>query len=125
MDSHTDIVPLGETKREVALNTAGATKKVAYEKVVSKLDAKSLTVDKFGDEHISDDNTTQLRAAELILRLHNDIKPDGSVTNTVVHTTINVTGAEMQGYIEEARRLRVLDSKQQTGEIIDIVKYAG
>lgn len=111
------------SRREIQLNTAGATKQAAYAKVVEKLDAKSITVDKYGEEHISDDNTTQLRASELILRLHNDIKPDGSITNVV--TTINVSSDEMKGYIEEARRLRQVDQREQTGEIIDVTKYTG
>lgn len=120
-----DILPIETepiTKREVALNTAGATKKVAYAKIVEKLDAKSITVDKYGEEHISDDNTTQLRASELILRLHNDIKPDGAVTNILVTGPI-CTSAEMIQYVEENRRLRTPKPRQQTGEIIDVERY--
>lgn len=110
------------SKREASLNTAGATKKAAYAKIVEKLKATNITVDKFGDEHVSDDNSTQLRASELILRLHGDIKPDGAVINNVV-TTIMVTSDEMRGYIEEARKLRTYNNKEQTGEIIDVAKY--
>lgn len=110
------------SSRELKLNNAGATKTAAYAKIVEKLDAKSTIIDKYGDEHISDDNATQLRASELILRLHNDIKPDGATSN-VTNNVLMVSSEEMRGYIEEARRLRVVDSKQQTGEIIDVIKY--
>lgn len=114
-----DLIPKENlSRRELALNTAGATKKIAYTKVVEKLDAKSITVDKYGEEHISDDNPTQLRAAELILRLHNDIKPDGSVT--VVNNTVTISSDEFKRILEDDRKVRQVG---QTGEIIDVEKY--
>ena len=112
------------SKREITLNKSGATKKVAYEKIVEKLSATSMTLDKFGEEHISDDNVAQLKATELILKLHNDIKPDGAVTN-VTNNVIVVSSDEMKGYIEESRKLRRINANEQTGEIIDVQKYSG
>lgn len=114
------------TKRELTLNKVGATKEAAYSKVVGMLSATNMTVDKFGDEHISPDNTAQLKASELILRLHGELKTDLTVDNRSINISTNgvtpLVIAEMIDMIKSVnvQLLGLKESGSQTGEIIDI-----
>ena len=103
-----------------ALKEAGATREAAYAVLVDKLQAKTMVVDKFGDEHFADDNATQLRASELISRLHGDLR-DGATTNINISAPqITITKDEFAALLEEDRKFKKLG---QTGEIIDVPKY--
>ena len=111
------------TKKEKALVEAGATREIAYKTMVSALEAESMTVDKFGDEHMTPDHSTRIRAAELISKLNGDLKDAPTVDNRVVNITITPSDLEtftsiVAGVKEEIRGLR--DSGRQTGEIIDV-----
>lgn len=134
-----DIIPLSTelitedklTKRELTLNKVGATKEAAYSKVVDMLGATSMTVDKFGDEHISPDNTAQLKASELILRLHGELKNDVVVDNRSVTVSMSgVTPDMVRGMIDmiksvDFKLISLKDSGSQTGEIIDVEHHVG
>lgn len=114
--------PVG--KKEIALSKAGATREVSYKTMVEALKAESMTVDKFGDEHMTADHSSRLKAAELISRLNGDLKTDVTVDNRVVN--ISGVGKEaletllhmVKDVAEQLRGLRA--GGQQTGEIIDI-----
>ena len=110
-------------KKELALEKAGATRERAYMTMVAGLEAESMTVDKFGDEHMTPDHGSRLKAAELISRLNGDLKEQPSIDARSV--TINV-GAEsvtelLNMVADVAQQLRNLKtSGQQTGEILDV-----
>lgn len=113
------------SKKDIALKTAGATRELAYNKIVEMTKAQNMTLDKFGGEHFSEDNTTQLRASEMILKLNGDLK-ENVVDNRVYNNTVNVSAAELKSFTEivsamrdEIKNLRV--SGRQTGEVIDLV----
>lgn len=110
-------------KKEMILNRAGATRERGARIIADAMDATKMTVDRFGEEHLEIDHTTRLRAEELRAKYTGDIKPDGAMVN--IHPMLIVTSAEMKGYIEEARRLRQTDIREQTGEIADVSKYSG
>lgn len=111
-------------KKELALEKSGATREVAYKTMVAALDAESMTVDKFGDEHMTPDHSSRLKAAELISRLNGDLKTETMVDNR----TVNITGVSTEALgtllhmvkdvAEQLRGLRT--GGQQTGEIIDL-----
>lgn len=111
-------------KKELALKTTGATREVAYRAMVAGLEAKSMTVDKFGEEHFCEDHSARLKAAELISRLNGDLKTDVVVDNRQV--TVTGVGAEAMAELVEMVRgvslqLEALrEGGQQTGEIIDV-----
>lgn len=115
------------SKKDMALKIAGATRELAYNKIVEMTKAQNMTLDKFGGEHFSEDNTTQLRASEMILKLNGDLK-DNVVDNRVYNNTVNISSAELKvftdivaGMRDEIKNLRV--SGRQTGEIIDVAAF--
>lgn len=110
--------------KDTALAKAGATRKVAYETMVAGLRAKTMTLDKFGQEHFSDDHTSRLRAAELISKLNGDLKTETTVDNRVVNIS-GVSEDVVRGLIQVVddvgKQLTALrTSGKQTGEIIDV-----
>lgn len=116
--------PTDDTPKGRALIKAGATRAVAYETMVNGLAAESMTVDKFGAEHMTPDHGSRLKAAELISRLNGDLKTtEVSIDNRVVY--INVTPSDLELFIkvvsdikDEIRGLRA--NGRQTGEVIDV-----
>lgn len=112
------------SKKELALSKAGATREIAYNTMVSALTAESMTVDKFGDEHMTPDHSSRLKAAELISRLNGDLKTETTIDNRTVN--INGINAEavtsllhmVKDVAEQLASLR--SSGRQTGEIIDV-----
>lgn len=112
------------SKKDIALEKAGATRDVAYNTMVKALAAESMTVDKFGDEHMTPDHSSRLKAAELISRLNGDLRTDVTVDNR----TVNINGINAEAITDllhmvkdVAEQLRGLKAGgQQTGEIIDI-----
>ena len=112
------------TPKETRMEKAGLTREMAYKKVVDMCSAQVMTLDKFGGEHLAEDNPTQLRAAEMILKMRGDIKPETVVDNRVVNIT-GIDTASVQGLLhmvkDVAQQLSALrESGRQTGEIIDI-----
>ena len=125
--THIEQSPVGtvETtgKKELALIKAGATREISYKTMVAALEAESMTVDKFGDEHMTPDHSTRIRAAELISRLNGDLKDAPTVDNRTVN--INVGNEAMDGLLhfvkDMAYQLKSLRTDgKQTGEIIDL-----
>lgn len=114
-----NIVPTTEhiPKKELILNTAGATRERGAKVIAEAMDATKMTVDKFGDEHIEPDHTTRLRAEELRAKYVGDIKPEGPTT---YNTTIAITEEQFKKLLEDDRRKRPTG---QTGEIIDVQNY--
>ena len=111
------------SSKEKELVRAGATREVAYKKMVEALDAESMTVDKFGDEHMTPDHGVRLRAAELISKLNGDLK-EVVVDNRTYNTLIQASTEEIKAFsdmVEDVQRqlanLRV--NGKQTGDIID------
>ncbi len=116
----TEILP----KKEQALIKAGATREVSYKTMVAALDAESMTVDKFGSEHMTPDHSSRLKAAELISRLNGDLKTETVIDNRVVNIS-GVSTEVVEGLLhmvkDVADQLRALrDNGCQTGEIIDL-----
>ena len=112
-----------ETNKEIALRAAGATREASYKTMVEGLQAESMTVDKFGDEHMTPDHSSRLKAAELISKLNGDLKDSPTVDNRVVNISIGSEGLEalVEMVRDVGEQLRVLrESGQQTGEIIDV-----
>ena len=125
LDTHSPIVlDSNLTKKELAIEKSGARRELAYGKLVEMTSAKNVILDKFGGEHEVPDNPTQLRAAELILKVNNDLKEGGIL---VENKTINVAVSpealkDMLHMVKDvADQLRGLRSNgRQTGEIIDV-----
>lgn len=112
------------TKKEVSLIEAGATRKAAYEAMVSALNAKTIALDKFGGEHESPDHATRIRAAEMISKLHGDLK-ENVVDNRVVNVALNVTAGELATFCDMVKDVQeqlanLSTNGKQTGEVIDI-----
>ena len=121
---NTEVMTTPTGKKELALEKAGATREVAYNTMVSALSAESMTVDKFGDEHMTPDHGSRLKAAELISRLNGDLKTDVVVDSRVVTVTgvpASVLGDLLHMVKDVSVQLRALrGSGQQTGEVIDV-----
>lgn len=106
-----------DTKIKVMIS-AGATREKSWVAVAKALNATKMTVDKHGEEHVEEDHTVRLRAAELIARATGDIKPDGAIS--VISNTITITAAEFKNLLEADRKTRPAG---QSGEIIDVQSY--
>src|ERR1700741_633590 len=110
--------------KEQKMALVGLTREKAYKKLVDMHDAKVMTLDKFGGEHFAPDNPTQLRAAEMLLKMTGDIKPETLIDNRQVNlsgiSTELVTGL-LHMVKDVAEQLKLLRTNgQQTGEIIDV-----
>ena len=113
------------TIKEQKMALAGLTREKSYKKLVDMHDAQVMTLDKFGEEHFAPDNTTQLRAAEMLLKMTGDIRPETVIDNR----TVNISGISnelgegllhmLKDVAGQLSALRV--SGQQTGEIIDVI----
>lgn len=113
------------SKKELALETAGATREASYKAMVAALEARSMTVDKFGDEHFTEDHSSRLKAAELISRLNGDLKTSEVVVDNrsvvVTGVTTEVLGELLHMVKDVAVQLRSLAaSGRQTGEVISV-----
>jgi hypothetical protein len=112
------------SKKELSLIAAGATRKVAYEAMVAALDAESMTVDKYGEEHMTADHSTRIRAAEMISKLHGDLK-ENLVDNRVVNIAMSISPDELKTFMEmvgdvQKQLADLASSGKQTGEVIDV-----
>ena len=110
------------SKKEFSLQKAGATREVAYKAMVEALGAESMSLDKFGDEHMSPDHGARLRAAEMISKLHGDMK-EVVVDNRTYNTMIQASPEEMGVFIEMVKDVqgqleRLTRSGHQTGEVV-------
>lgn len=111
------------SKKELALNKAGATREVAYKAYVEGLGAEVMTLDKFGGEHFAPDHSNRLRAAELISKLNGDLKTDNVIENKIVNISVGRDSVNklMEMVADVSKQLEMLrNNGQQTGEIIDI-----
>lgn len=115
------------TRKELALNKAGATREAGAKAIAEALHAtKIIQLDKFGTTAEEPDHAMRLKAEELRARYVGDLKPDNSpVTNVAVVNTTGVTPSMIQGMIDmissvdfQLRGLKA--SGSQTGEIIDV-----
>lgn len=119
--SRMELQPL-ETK-STQLEKSGATREASYKAIVGGLTATKMTVDKFGIEHIEDDHTSRLRAAEMIARLNGDLKTDTVIDNRQVTITIGKEDlVPLIDMVKDVNKqlLQLKDSGRQTGEIIDV-----
>ncbi len=110
--------------KEKKMVEAGLTREKSYRKIVDMMEAKTMVLDKFGGEHYSEDNPTQLRAAEMHLKMTGDIKPENFTENKIVNISIsNDKFNTMVNWVKDmtAQLASLKVSGQQTGEIIDIV----
>ena len=112
------------TPKEQRMESAGLTRQKAYGKLVEMCEAQVMTLDKFGGEHVAPDNPTQLRAAEMILKMRGDIRPETVIDNRVVNIA-GIPAEVTKGLIEmvadvKAQLEKLQNSGQQTGEIIDV-----
>lgn len=113
------------TKRDIALNKAGATRELAYKTYVEACSATIMKYDRDGDcigEY--PDHPTRTKAADSISRLNGDFKEGIVIDNKVVNIT-GVSTEVMNGLLhmvkDVADQLRLLRSSgKQTGEIIDV-----
>lgn len=112
------------TSKELRMEDAGLTRESAYNKVLEMMNAQIMTLDKFGEEHYSPDNSTQLRATEMVLKMRGEIRPDTVIDNRVVNIS-GVTSESVTGLLNMVRSAadRIYSMKtngRQTGEIIDV-----
>lgn len=102
---------------------AGITDKKPFEVLARLLDAKKMTVDKFGDEHEESDNAAQGKAVELAFRLRRflDNKVDDVKTMSVEHKMAPEDIDRLEAIAEELKGLekRLVGDKVQQG-VIDI-----
>jgi hypothetical protein len=114
------------TPKELRMEKAGATREAAYKVLVEGLSAETMTLDKFGGEHVAPDNPSRLRASEMILKMRGDIRPETVVDNRTVNisgVSGEVTSQLLHMVKDVAMQLAALrTSGQQTGEIIDVEK---
>lgn len=114
---------IGVDKKIKAMETAGASREECYKTMVRGLTAKTMIIDKFGEEHEAEDTTNQLRAAELITKAYGDWKDNIGTSGTQVIINVGADAiAELVRMASDVRnQLNNLGSSgQQTGEIIDI-----
>jgi len=83
--------PLVSSSIAEVSNRIGLTKDKCVVTILDGLDADNETVDQFGRPHASPDHRTRLKAAELGLRLHGELKSD--------HTTIMPVPVSKEAYI--------------------------
>ncbi len=113
------------TKKELALNKAGATRERGALVISQAMSATKMTVDKNGEEHSEPDHTIRLRAEELRARYVGDLKPDATAENKTVNLVMMGTASEVAELIKLTREVKEglvarVGSGGQTGEIIDI-----
>lgn len=112
------------TKKQIALNTAGATRELAYKTYVeAATSAVIVKYDRDGEclgEQI--DYATRIKAADSISRLNGDMKDEVAIGGTVI---INIGSGAIEQLLhmvkdvsEQLRALKV--DGRQTGEIIDV-----
>ncbi len=112
-------------KKLAAMDRAGATRERAYQAMVEGLSAVNITVDKYGEEHESPDTSNRLKSAEMIARLHGDLRTDVVVESKTTNLVVTGTASELSELIllvqgvKEDLKARV-GSGGQTGEIIDV-----
>jgi len=109
--------------KEQKMASVGLTREKAYSKLVEMHSAQTMTLDKFGGEHFAPDNSTQLRAAEMLLKMTGDIKPENYTENKIVNISIsNDKFDTMVKWVKDmtAQLASLKVSGQQTGEIIDV-----
>lgn len=124
MDNNLQVHEETLTPRELRMKECGLNAELAYKKLVEMHSAQTMTLDKFGGEHFSPDNPTQLRAAEMLLKMRGDIKPDETIGTKIV----NVSGITTEAVTNllsmlKAASDRMVSNKingRQTGEIIDV-----
>lgn len=113
------------SKKDIALAKVGATREIAYRAAVEALSARSMTVDKFGEEHFIEDHGNRLKAAEFIAKMNGDLKENAvNIDNRVVNVS-GITSAVLEEFIKVAKSIdeklaSLRTSGQQTGEIIDV-----
>lgn len=118
-----------QTKKDIALQKAGATREVAYKTMVEGLSATITKYDRDGDSlGEQPDYSTRLKSAELISRLNGDLK-ENVVDNRVVNIS-GVSAEAMSGLLAmvadvKEQLLALRTSGRQTGEIIDIETSSG
>ena len=127
MDNELQVLPTD--KKSSALIKTGATREKAYSTMVEALGAESVQLDKFGDEHTSPDYQARLKAAELISKLHGDMK-ETSIGSLTVNNVISISPEELRVFTDMVRSVRdelatLTTSGRQTGEVIDADFVAG
>jgi hypothetical protein len=114
---------------EKELKEAGIDGKKPFTVLARLLDAKKMTVDKYGDEHIEEDNTAQAKAVEVVLRLRRllDNKLDDVRSQTLVVQVSPEDVNRLENITRELKQLQEkLDTdKTQKGKIIDVIPTSG
>lgn len=118
--------PLVETKKDLAMHKAGASREASYKAMAEGLKARRVSVQKDGSTVDEPDHMTRLKAAEMIARVNGDMKQSEV---TVDNRKVNITGvpsemvtsllamvSDVKAQIEGLR-----SSGRQTGDIIDTV----
>lgn len=106
---------------DLAFSDAGISESKPFEVLARLLDAKKMTVDKYGEEHYEEDNTAQGKAVELALRLKrlldNKLADFGPVA--VQHHLAPDDIARLEGIAKELKTLesRLNKDKVQQGII--------
>ena len=113
------------SKKEIALNKAGATRERAYKAYVEALGATITKYDREGDVlGVEPDFPTRIKAADSISRLNGDMKEGVLVDNrqinigTITVESMSILINTVKDVNEQLRLLPI--SGQQTGEIIDV-----
>lgn len=133
MNNHISTISDDEkvSKKELALNKAGATREAGAKAIAEALGAtKVVVVDKFGSTTEEPDHLVRLKAEEMRARYVGDLK-EISVDNRTVN--INTTGVSVEAVKDIINMIASVklqldglrESGSQTGEIIDISSDCG
>ena len=72
-----------DERKELGMLTAGLTDERLFKTAVDGLDAMSVMVDKYGEEHSSPDHNVRHKFLDTLLRVKGYIRPDASIDNTM------------------------------------------
>lgn len=124
MENNVEVYKVASNIIATGFKEAGIEDGEEFKALKKLLTSKKLTVDKFGEEHWEDDNTSIARGVELVLRLRN-------LLNNKVEE-VKSASVEIKMKAEDIDRLenisrellglekRLRDDKMQQGEVIDI-----
>ena len=109
---------------ERELKAAGIEDKKPFQVLARLLDAKKMTVDKFGEEHFEDDNTAQSKALELVLRLKKllDNKVEDIKVQAVFIQPTTADISRLESITLELKQLqeRLNTNSEHKGKIIEV-----
>lgn len=122
-----DIVPQS-VEREInkRLKDAGIDERRPFEMLAKLANSQKMTLDKYGKEHLEEDNGTQLKVAELVLKLTGQLERRVEEVKdlSVVHKMAPEDIDRLENIAAELKGLenRLKTDKIQQGKIIEVAR---